>query len=272
MKRVITLFIIFCLFFSGCEMEKKENINVTFLDVGNADCQIIMVDNKTVMIDTALANQKDKIFEFLDKNNIDKIDVLILTHFDKDHIGTASEIINELNVDLIYENSLKKHTNSTHYKSYKKAIKENRSKVIPVNEQIEFEFNDAKFKIYPPKSDRYLNNESNNSSLMVTLKYNETSFLFAADIEKDRIAEVIDVVEERYDILKIPHHGYYEENTYEFLSALMPKFAIITTSNKKAPSPKTLSELLKLGIEVYLTVNGDITISSNGTSYKLEQK
>ena len=271
MKRIIAI-VFMLIILCGCENQERPTLKVGFLNVGNADCQIITIKDKIIVVDTGLNSKRDYIFEFLKNNNIQKIDALILTHFDKDHIGNAAEIINNYNIDLIYETSIKKSTESKYYKAYREAVENKGNKVIIIKDDLEFEFYGAKFKIYGPKSDFYLNNESNNSSLVLSINYYNSSFLFSADIEKDRMREDLFDGIEKYDVLKIAHHGYYEDNTYEYISAVKPKFSVISTSTLNPPSPETITKLYEIGSKVYLTNNGDVIIETNGYSYKIKQK
>ena len=94
MKKLISLILIFvCVLNSAGCTSQKEYVYVDFLDVGNADCIVIRTENRTTVIDTATSILSDIIFEYLNEKEIDRIDILIITHFDKDHVGGASEVI-----------------------------------------------------------------------------------------------------------------------------------------------------------------------------------
>ena len=104
MKKLISLILIFLFVLNsaGCTSQ-KEYLCVDFLDVGNADCIVIRTENRTTVIDTATSISSNIIFEYLNEKGIDRIDVLIITHFDKDHVGSASKIINNIKVDRVYQ-------------------------------------------------------------------------------------------------------------------------------------------------------------------------
>ena len=94
---------------------------------------------------------------------------------------------------------------------------------------------------------------------MVTLEYGSTSFLFAADIERDRIAEVLSDGIGEFDVLKVPHHGFKESNSADFFRAVSPKYSVITNSTGYRKFPTTVANLISCGSYIYSTANGDVT-------------
>lgn len=65
------------------------SMTVLYLDVGKADCTILTDGAHTVLIDCAEADDGETLLSVLKENRISQIDLLIVTHFDKDHIGGA---------------------------------------------------------------------------------------------------------------------------------------------------------------------------------------
>ena len=272
MKKLISLILIFvCVLNSAGCTSQKEYVYVDFLDVGNADCIVIRTENRTTVIDTATSISSNIIFEYLNEKGIDRIDVLIITHFDKDHVGSASKIINNIKVDRVYQTYKNSGAKSQYYKRYLKSFKNNKTDVYTLTEPKKMFQDDAILSIYPPKSDGYITKESNNSSLVVTLEYGEFSFFFGGDIEKDRIAEILSGGTEKFDVLKVPHHGYYEDNTGEFISEISPAFSVITTTSLSPPSSQTIMELYRIGSKVYFTDNGTVEIITDGESLSVKQ-
>ena len=123
MKKLISLILIFVFVLNsaGCTSQ-KEYLCVDFLDVGNADCIVIRTENRTTVIDTATSISSDIIFEYLNEKGIDRIDILIITHFDKDHVGSASKIINNIKVDRVYQTYKNSGAKSQYYKRYLKSL------------------------------------------------------------------------------------------------------------------------------------------------------
>lgn len=272
MKKIIGLVLMFVCVLNtvGCTSQ-KEYIYVDFLDVGNADCIVIRTENRTTVIDTATSISSNIIFKYLNEKGIDRIDVLIITHFDKDHVGSASKILNNIQVDRVYQTYKNSGAKSQYYKRYLKSLKNNKTDVYTLTEPKKMFQDDAILSVYPPESDGYITKESNNSSLIVTLEYGIYSFFFGGDIEEDRIAEILRGGTKKFDVLKVPHHGYYEDNTGEFISEISPKFSVITTTSLSPPSPQTVMELYRIGSKVYFTDNGTVEIITDGESFSVKQ-
>ena len=76
---------------------------------------------------------------------------------------------------------------------------------------------------------------------------------------------------EKYDVLKVPHHGYYEDNTGEFISEISPTFSVITTTSLSPPSPQTVMELYRIGSKVYFTDNGRVEMTTDGNKLSVKQ-
>ena len=87
---------------SDSDSIQKRQLRVDFIDVGKGDCILIRSENHTVMIDTGYKETADDVFDFLDSSGVSEIDALILTHYDKDHIGGAKEVLSRYQVDKIY--------------------------------------------------------------------------------------------------------------------------------------------------------------------------
>ena len=83
--------------FKGCNKElDNADFKMTMYDIGKADCFLLEVDGKNIMIDSGLSKNKEEILKSLEKKDIEKLDYFIITHMDKDHIGSADNIIERI--------------------------------------------------------------------------------------------------------------------------------------------------------------------------------
>lgn len=80
----------------------EELLNIIYFNVGQADSTFITINGYNMLIDAGNDSDGYYIVDFLKAQNINKIDYLVLTHYDEDHIGGAYKIIDELNVNVIY--------------------------------------------------------------------------------------------------------------------------------------------------------------------------
>ena len=275
-KIMISLVLVFCLCLCGCEAEitddgqASEKMTVTFFDVGKADAILIQTDHSVVMIDTGTADVAEPLAEKLTDMGIMKIDLLILSHFDQDHVGGAATIIERIAVDKVlmtYESK-----ESDEIDAFFAAVKQDNVSTREISKVTEFTLDGVSYTIIPPEKKDYGNDTSNDSSLVVRALFGETSYLFAGDVEKARIKEL---VKGGYDlsatVLKMPHHGGIEDNTEKLVTAVWPKYAVITSSEDEPEDKETVKILEALGVDTYLTRKGTVVMISDGKTITIKQ-
>jgi competence protein ComEC len=220
---------------------------VYFLNVGQGDGTVIVVNSRVVVID-CFTNT----YDFLNRNNLKTVDLLFLTHNDLDHYQDAQEIIENLNVrtiilspysrvDYVVDNGVK-------YQDGYKGGKYN--------------FFDYEISILSP-SKNYGNDNDNGLVLMISDK--KTKILMMGDASIAIEQELIKTMGKRIeaDIIKIGHHGSKTSTSLEFLKAVGAKSAIISCglNNKFGfPHESIIDNLSMLEISTYIT--------SDGNSYK----
>lgn len=264
---IILVLILFVILFSLKSNGLNGSFSIHFFDAGKADSCIIRIGESVVLIDTGEYTLKDKIFKYLSDYNISKIDYLIITHFDKDHVGSASYIIDSYDVSNVLEsNSLK---DSEYYDAYVDSLNRKGIVAITVSDNYSFNIDDARFVVNGPNI-IYDTNSSNNSSLIVSVYYGNNGFLFMGDAENDRIEDFININNNRYDFIKIPYHGNYQKKLDDLLEEVTPKYAVVSTS-ASVFDDKMVELFNELGIKYYATFNGDIDIISDGNDISVIQ-
>jgi beta-lactamase superfamily II metal-dependent hydrolase len=268
MKNLIPYIIILALLITGCNStqtikktleENESNFSVSVLDVGKGDCIILRSESTTVVIDTGYVDTSSTVINYLNKNNIDTIDYMIITHYDKDHVGGAAKILNEINVAQVYLPAYK--GTSKYYESMMSSIKTNNISADIVSSDITFNCDSISYKIYA--TDIEYNDNDNDVSLIVSVVNSEDSFLFTGDIEKTGIDSFLKKIEMTYDVIKMPHHGLKESNTDNLIEAAAPKIAIITDSQNEPADKKVLDLLEENGVSTYRSsLKGSYTIFS----------
>lgn len=279
-KGVFAVLLVFVLLFSSLilssckddapEIKEEKKITTAKIDVlkvGKADCIVINTGTKIVMIDTAEKENVTYINSYMEKNGYKKIDTLILTHYDKDHIGGASEIISKYGVKNVIESKFA--VNSIIYNEYHMVIENNGVNLSKLEADFSFKYDNCQFAINVPQRESYKNMD-NNSSLIISLTCGANKLLFTGDALEERISEIV-AEGGTYDLIKLPHHGSYLENYESFLNVVNPKYAVITDSNKNPASNETISLLSEKGILAYQTQNGDVRITTNGIELKVTQ-
>ena len=266
---VLGILVILLVFLTFKKKEKKVyDFSIHFFDAGKADAILIKNKNKYIMIDTAEESFSNELITYFNENNIDELDYLIISHFDKDHVGGASSIIDNFKVVNVLQSNYPK--DSEYYKKYKASLEKKGITPVTVEGNIEFTLEDMKVLVDGPTK-IYDKNESNNSSLIVKLNYKDTDYLFMGDTENARIKDFLSEQTKTYDFIKIPYHGNELKRIPELLIQTNPTYAVITSSTEKKESNKTIQTLNELKIKYYLTRNGEIDVNSDGENIYISQ-
>ena len=238
------------------------NLSVHFLNVSQGDSILILNNNQNILIDCGPNGKGDEISAYIQGLGISDMDYLIITHTDSDHIGGCEEILKNFNVKMIFMDGQVKDTVS--YRDVLKLI-DKEQLVIP---DVCFSTNIGGGMIQFIHGN--VNSENaNQNSLVLTMKYGKTSFLFTGDCdsncEKSLLNQDLEV-----DFLKVAHHCSEYGTTDEFLDKTTPRIGFISVGKNSYghPTDGCLSRLDQKGIQVYRTdLNGNIILGTDGETY-----
>lgn len=274
LRKITTIISIILFAFLLCSCEKSglksvtpTTMKVDVLDIGKADAIIINTGTHTVLIDAGESDDGPKILKFLIQNNIGYIDYMIITHFDKDHIGGASYLVNSIGIGQVIQPNYDETGNE--YIDYCSAVLNKNIPITNLNEKIDITLDLAQFTIYPPKQDYY--DDVNDYSLVTSVTHESMSFLFAGDADTVRLNELIKQGNLKHTFLKVPHHGDYNKISKDFINAVSPEYAIITCSDENKESKKIMQIFKDTGTKVYLTRDGNVECISDGKSITITQ-
>lgn len=268
---LITLLLILLVFLLNISTKKEiieTDFKIYFFNAGKADAILISNNDKYIMIDTGEENLSQEILNYFKNNNIEKLDYLIITHFDKDHVGSASHIIDNIEVENVIQSNYPKE--SEYYEAYLNSLANNNIEAKTISGDYNITLEDMNITINGPET-IYDKNESNNSSLIVSINYKNTNYLFMGDSENARIKDYLSTNKTTYDFIKIPYHGNYLKRLDSLISAVSPKYAVITCSKTEGAEEETLNILNNYKVSYYLTKNGSITIYSDGNNLTIKQ-
>ena len=241
-------------------------LSVFFFDVGQADCEVLLNGNHTIIIDTATEEMAPRIVSFLKSKNVLTIDLLILTHPHADHIGSATEVLSSFSVSNIYMPKIT--TNTRIFERLVGALKaQGKTAHAPVpGESLSIGEMNLEF-LAPFKSDT---ENLNNDSIVCKLTFGSIKVLFMGDAEKPEEKDILDHgTDLRANVLKVAHHGSNSSTTDAFLKAVAPQYAVIEVglhNDYGHPSVKTVNRLEKTHrIKVFQTAsNGIIEMKTDG--------
>ena len=259
---------------TGCGAgDQGSTLTADILKIGKADCTLFQEGDTAYMIDTGEAENAPRILEALKEKNIDHLDALVISHFDKDHVGGAAQILEAVTVDRVIEpDYTPENPEAEAYTSYRKALENTGVSVTRVSDKLDLTLGTAKVTILGTGETTYAKNTDNNASLLVYIAHKGNCLLFAGDVEKQRIQDLLSAGVEPCDFLKVPHHGKYNNALPEYFQALGMRSAAITCSNKNPADSETVAALESLGCKVYETVNGDIRVSSTASGIQISQR
>lgn len=228
-----------------------------------ADAFLLMTGESAVLIDTGEERSAATLLDLLRQNKVQHLDAMILTHFDKDHIGGASEVLDSLQVDKLYRTKFS--TDSVPYLSLLEALERHpETEVITLTETVSFSLDGVSYTLYPPLAEDYSKNPQNNSSIITSVSCQEEGpkLLFMGDAEKARVKEYLSAQYDgtEYDLLKVPHHGRDPKPLERLLEAFVPAHAILTSSNEEREDTELLNALMREGVDTWLTREGTVTV------------
>lgn len=247
------------------------------IDVGQADSFLLIQDGETALIDCGTRSTGQDIVEYLKDLGITKLDYVFGTHPHEDHMGGMYDVITNFEIGKIIIPKIKHGVTSNWYIKLMKEITISRYNVEFTKVQTIYKLGDATMKIIGPILEP--EEELNNYSTVLKVSFGEMDIIMTGDAEKE-VEEEILLSGENIDaeIYKVGHHGSDTSNTNEFLDAITPDYALISTGNKYGhPLKSTMEKLEEREIEVYRTdengtviatiTSDDITFSCNPGDY-----
>lgn len=247
-------------YLSGGEAQPFE---IHFLDVGQADCALIISDGKTMLIDGGEIGAGPEIINYLRAQGVEKLDVLVATHPHSDHIGGLPYVVENIKVAQTYISPYV-HTSST-YENLLDNLADSRSLVTIPETGDTFRLGGAECQIL---SSGQGFDDPNDASIVLRIRYGDISAIFTGDaevpVEQQILASGMNI---RSNILKVGHHGSETSSSQAFLDAIQPEIAVISCGKDNSYGHPHAVTLRKLTCEVRRTdQEGAIVLASDGTS------
>ena len=202
-----------------------------------------------------------------------RIDYIIISHFDLDHVGGILTIMDKLKVENIIIS--KQGEDSENYRKFKEIVEGKKIKVsilssntkkIDIEDKIYFDI------LWPNSAKLIMENVLNNNSIVCKINYKNFSLLFTGDIEEIAEKQILQQYKSDLQILtctvlKVGHHGSKSSSSSSFIEAVKPKFALIGVGENNKfghPNNEVINRLEKIGCKIYRTdLMGQITINVN---------
>ena len=260
---------------------REEGLEVNFINVGQGDSILITTPGqKHILVDGGTFPRQWSKFDagkmvvvpYLKSKHIKKLDLIVATHPDLDHIGGLIAVLRDIPVDLFLDSGTISTTQT--YETLLRLVEEKGIKYqiaapgdISPDPQVTLQ-------VLSPISPAFIN-DPNNNSIVIKLQYGSINFLLTGDITNFAESMYIQKYGEDLDVtvLKLGHHGSKSSSSVEFLEYTRPDAAIISCGRNNPfghPSPEIMERLNNIGIPAYRTdQQGTITIKTNGKEYSI---
>lgn len=259
---------------SGTNSDKATNtkindVKVTFLNTGNSDSILINDNGKYLLIDSGDNDDEKFISNYLKSKGVNKLDYLIISHWDADHVGGADAVVDNIKVDTLLVPNEDADT-----KTYRDFITSTSNAGLAPSVPLEgakFNLGGSYFEVFNTDG----GDSKNDDSLVVKLTNGEDTFLFTGDagttIENKISSKIGDI-----DVLKVGHHGSHSSTGYNFINAIQPEYGVILcdANNKYGhPHREPLEVLSKFGVELHRSDEcGEIEFLSTGAGVSTDCK
>jgi len=261
----------------GFDKTVAGTLEVRVLKVGKADSIVITTAAKVMVIDCGNVGDGGKSLDYLNSIGRTSIDWLIITHFDKDHVGGAEAVLQNMPVKQIYQPDYV--GTRPEYTAYVNAAEAAGAPItkLKAGQDLNFAMDDVQVNIDPPERATYPGSTAkedeadNDYSLCTTLWHGNMTLVFAGDAYQDRLKELVNRGGMKVDFLKVPHHGVMDASSKAYFDALRPTYAAICDSSKNPADPQLVKLLTDIGTKVYDTKDGSVDVVSDGQKLTVTQ-
>jgi competence protein ComEC len=251
------------------------------IDVGQGMCIVVISpDGRTMVVDAGRSGQRVErtVIPYLRERGVSRIDYLVLTHPDQDHVGGMPTLLSAMPVG-IWVDPVIETTNQTYARSLELVIERDitpmrarRGDTLDLGPAVTAE-------ILWPVDEMLMSGgdaDTNANSIVIQLTHGSIRYLITGDLEARGEARIIELEEDealRSDVLVVGHHGSKTSSTAEFLDVVSPNVALIPVGLDNQyghPHDEVVQRLRFRGIRIYRTdLDGIIEVVSDGDSYRV---
>jgi competence protein ComEC len=259
----------------------RKDLVITFIDVGHGDSILVEFPRgKRMLIDGGGLRDgrfdigKNVIAPFLRGRKIGKIDYLVLTHPDPDHVQGLNFIASTFPIGQFWTNGSE--TGPESFLLLKKTLgRKNVGELALSDDSPPQTINGVRISVFNPPPGRWDSEQAsegkfhNNQSMVLKVQFKNINLLLTGDIEKEAEHRILRAGHPvKADLLKVPHHGSATSSTAVFLNRVRPVYAIVSASERNAgklPHPEVLERYRALGTRIFRTDrHGAITVVTDG--------
>lgn len=275
-------------------------LRIDFLDVGQGDAALVtMPDGTTLLVDgggrpqlyqreaTSVSEEGGEVFErdtrsigeavvseYLWWRGLDRVDYILATHADADHIDGLNDVARNFSVRAALVGRAP--ADDAEFKKFSLTMQGAGVPVALIGRGDVLRFGPVEASVlWPVRTEDPHAPSANNDSVVLSLRFGERVFLLTGDIEQRAEATLVAAPEELWaDVVKVAHHGSKTSSTGSFVAATRPKLAVISVglSSIFGHPHKEVTERWRAGGAEVLTTGGrgTITVSTDGHDLSIE--
>ncbi|GIO27055.1 MBL fold metallo-hydrolase [Ornithinibacillus bavariensis] len=255
------------------EMEKDNlsELKVHFLDVGQADATFFQFGTHAILFDTGDWSGNE-VVDYITSLGVSKIDLVIGSHPDADHIGQLANVMQSFKVEEVWLSG-NESTSQTFQRGLEAILASDAEYAEPRSGE-HYRIGSMDIKILNPKS---ITGASNEESIAMLLTYGNIKFILTGDADQNAEQQMMKLgIDLDADIMKLGHHGSNTSSSPSFIQAVSPEVAIYSAGAENSyghPHAEVVSRIQKAGIDLYGTdVHGTIVVTTDGINYKIDTK
>ena len=251
--------------------DSQEELSVTYLDVGQGNAVLVRQGDQAMLIDGGPRESSSFVVSYLEQQGIQKLDYVLISHFDEDHLAGAIGALYKFPVETLITADYE--TDSSIYDSYKEAVEE--KGYVPVHPSLgdTFSLGSGSFRIISPVS--YGHEDENQDSVGIILENGSDRFFIGGDIGLEGEKEILEAgVDIQADVMLMNHHGSHVSR--EFFQAVNPSWAVISCGAGNSyghPRQDTVELIQEFQVPLFRTdKQGTITAVSHGQGITFDQE
>ena len=295
---LVGLFVVFAIGFFGVEtgviggnsalvplVDDENAFSLHVIDMGQGDALLLSKDGKYALIDAGETmspserESREAIFAYLDSLGVKKLEFLLLTHQDYDHIGSALDVLKRYDVGVVYDNGVE-HTSKTYENLMAYLVEEDVNyKVVRDGDKVTSPWPEVMIEVVSPPQDLIYSGKKadvNENSIVLKVTYGSVSYLLTGDAEEKAEEYILSTKADiDADILKAGHHGSSSSSTKSFLAKVTPDVITISCGEDNDyghPHIEALENFAKFTTaeKIFRTdIDGDIVVTTDGTGYSV---
>jgi competence protein ComEC len=245
-------------------------LRLTVLDVGQGDSHVLRSpQGRVFLVDTGMASERFDAGEavvapYLWSRGVRRIDRLVLTHADADHVGGTGFLVRNFRVGEVWESVAPRRDPS--YADLDRVLRGGRARRLAVSRGVSLDWDGVAIRVEGPRpAGAPPARVRNDDSLVLSVRLGRVSFLLTGDIEETGEAALGGI---EAAVLKVPHHGSRTSSSAVFLAETSPRVAVVSVGSRSPfghPDPEVIRRYARAGIRLYRTDrDGAVDVSTDG--------